>query len=121
MSELGGKQNMNFKKFIYTSLITTSLISLSIYAMQSDAEKLVSTETDELWIDRLSKYDPIAASIITHLVKLNPSLEFCLKYKQSEVEKYFKDNPEILDTLLKISQNQTQQQNSTDSSQEKAK
>lgn len=112
---------MNFKKFIYISFIITSLISLSIYAMQPDKAKAETVETDELWIDRLRKYDPIAANIIIHLVKLNPSLEFFLKYKQSEVEKYFKDHPEILDSLLKISQSQLQQQNITSNSPEKTK
>lgn len=121
LAEFKGKQNMNFKKYIYISLITTSLISFSICAMQSAEVKTVSTEADELWIDHLSKYDQTAAAIITHLAKLHPSLAFCLQLKQSEVENYFKAHPEILETLLKISQNGQLQPNETNSSEEKAK
>jgi hypothetical protein len=117
---------MNFKKIIYLLFITASLISISVNAMQSETVKSEGVKppintNDELWIDRLRKYDPIAANIIIHLANLNPSLKFVLQCKQSEVEQYFKDHPEILQNLLKISQHQLHQQNTISNSQEKAK
>ena len=115
----------SIKSIVIACLITTSITipmqeqEQNQQTKQSEAMK-ASTTTDELWIDQLRKHDPIAASIIVHLVTLNPSLAFCLQLKQSEIEQYFKDHPEILENLLKISQQQLQQQDRINNSHENA-
>lgn len=69
---------MNFKKLMYSILLTSGLTTLSSYAMES------STETKEqaikkTWIDSLKKLNPLWAESAKMILNVEPELEPSLK------------------------------------------
>jgi len=79
---------MNFKIFFYSAMMSISLISLSINAMQADV-----LEEEKLWFDCLSELNPAFAHNLLELIIIHPHLKPCLEFKQSDVIKFFCSSP----------------------------